>query len=367
LNDNKINDVLGNILNETETKNSELRQKERELWQESVELKYENLKKKKEEEEHVKSINLDLSTREEHIKKAQQDSKEYLEQAKHAIPFINDDFKKAVPFFGQNLILLAAKTGDGKSTTAANIAYNCILQCKKVLIITNEEKVPDVYNRITCLIKGWAYVNHDQFTEEQKNAFHDYMPILSNKVMVIDDNYRGKSGQTTTIEGVTALLDSLITNETDYDAIVLDYYQNVSRSIKHPYIKNWEIQEQLAGYLDQFKNKYLAPIVILAQLKTESEKKITFKEALEGRKIILEKASCAIKMIADRENFRTEWQIMKSRFNTAVGSSIFTGFDKGKYVRYTTEFRNQAELKKQARESGALLSKTFKGKKNEEE
>ncbi len=363
-NDNKINDVLGNILNEAEIKNTELRKKERELWEESVKNKYENLKRKKEEENYVKSIDLNPNNCEAHIEKAIRDNEEYLIQAKNAMVFINDDFKQAIPFFGKNLILLAAKTGKGKSTTVANIAYQSLLRGKRVLVITNEEAVSDVYNRVTCLFKGWAYVNHDQFTDEQRHTFGEYIRLLSTRMTVIDDSFNGSTGQTTTLEGITALLESLIIKQNKFDTILIDYYQKASRSIKNPDLDEYKVQAKLAYYLDGFKNRYLAPIVLFAQLKTEDDKKTSFQEAIGGRKVILDVATCAVKIITDTENLKTEWKIEKSRFSSSNGKSIFTGFDRGKFVQYTNEFRNKTELRKQEIESRELLSKVFKPNEN---
>ena len=172
--------------------------------------------------------------------------------------------------------------------------------------------------------------------------------------VVIDDHYQSKGGQTTTLEGVKAIFNSLKKTKTQYTAIIFDYFQNVVKSNERPWLKNWQVQEELAKFLDTFKNDYLAPIVILSQLK--EGKDLAFKEAIEGRKSILNVSTCAMQVTAEREYKRTAFKIHKSRFTSAIGETIYVGFDKGKYVDYTPEFKNQVELEITRKEQQNLLS-----------
>lgn len=329
--------------------------------------------------EVAKSINYGAMSDAE-IDKTQKDNAEYMMAARNKMCFINERFDKAVPFFRKNLILIGGKTGDGKSTTVANIIRETIARVNKetgkrrrVLVITNEEKSEDVFNRVTCLIKGWTYTNHDKFNDEQVATFNQFIKHLSKDGMltVIDNNYGGAMGTTTTLEGICQIFDNLIANGEYYDVVILDYYQKVQESRKYPSMNEWEVQAALANKLDGYKNVYPAPIVVLAQVTPpDAENRTPFKSRIEGRKVILNVCTCCLEMVANREELSTEWWIHKSRFNESVGQKITTGYDKGRFVIHTDEFKESVARMKAAREKAEFdknvkMPETKEGEKDE--
>ena len=257
-----------------------------------------------------------------------------------------------VPYFRKNLILVGGDTGDGKSTAVANIIYSTMSKVNpatgkpgRVLVLTNEEKPEDFYNRVTCLMKEWKYVNHDQFNEEQRTAFRKYLPMLAKggRLTIIGDHYEGIDGWTTTIEGIEMIFNNLLKNGVIYDAVIIDYYQNVTKSKQDPKLDEFMCQRKFANMLDQMKLKYPAPIILMAQMKRlENEDDTTpFNVRLKGAKIICDKATLITEIIPDRERLRSRWKIHKSRFTEAVGQSMFTGFDRGKFVPYDDGFKQR--------------------------
>lgn len=346
---------------EKEKKRKEVADKELILKERRVNNELERIVKNDKELELAKSTSYGVIT-DEQISQIQKDSREYIEAARRRMLFINNTFDGVIPYFRKNLILIGGKTGEGKSTTVANIVATTIKQTNvstgkrcKALVITNEEKTEDVYNRITCFAKGWHYVNHDKFTDEQIKIFENYIPILAKDgwLKVIDDSHGSTpdapiTGVTTSLEGIQGIFDGLIKDGVHYDVVIIDYYQNVNKSKKNPGLANWQVQEQLAALLDQYKNIYPAPIVLMAQVSPPNEDNtVPFKVRIEGRKSILNVCTACVEMIADRENLRTEWFIHKSRFNESVGTSILTGYDKGRFVPYNPEFQNKVTLMKE--------------------
>lgn len=296
----------------------------------------------------------------EQIRRIIDDNNEYMEAAKNKMMFVDHVFDKVAPFFRKNIILVGGSTGDGKSTTVSNIVRSTISQrnketgkAKKVLVITNEQLSEDFYNSITCQIKGWEYNNHNEFTEEQKETFQKFIQFLaeSGTVTVVDDNYNGSSGNTTTIEGIRNIFDDLIAKKQFYDVVLIDYYQNITISTLNPKLNEYEVQRAFCNALDQYKNTYPAPIVLMAQVKPLDKEETPFKFRMEGTKKIMNVATCVFEIIADRENFRTEWIAHKSRFQKGiVGHSYYVGYENGQFVPYGDEFKKKVAVIQERRQ-----------------
>ena len=313
--------------------------KEKELKQARIDFDYE----KKTEVEHNKKILSGLNLEdysEERVEQLTTSLDEYLENCKSCKVFINDAFRGFVPFFRKNIILMGAVSGAGKSTTTANIALATIAQGEKCLVLTNEEAPEDVYGRVVALIKGWSYTKHENFSEEQKKVTLEMIKVLSQKLIVVDPNYMGMKDVTNSVEGITDLLDTVLRNKNKFGCIIIDYYQNIRFSKLNPNLEKHVVLDRVSGYLDNFKNQYTAPVVLLSQLNPPGKKdaQIDFVERIGGRKIIYDRCTTAIEIKAIRDKGLTEFIFHKSRFNDCVGKSIMCGFDKGRYVKYDADY-----------------------------
>jgi len=319
------------------------------------------------------------------IKDLQNEQKDYIAAAQDIMQFINQGFGTIVPFFRNNLILIGAKTGDGKSTAVANIVFSVLRQKSKrtgkygrALVLSNEENVGDVYSRIIAMGKGWPYSSHDKFTTEQAEAFAEGIEILgkNGKLMVVKDNHNGAKGVTTTPEGIRDMFDNLIANKVWYDVVIIDYYQNVKESKDDPKLDIYSCQAKFCEVLDHYKNIYPAPIVLLAQMEptVESNKK-PYDLRIQGRKLIVNKATCILEMVKNKETYTTDFIVQKNRFNgDSVNEIIKAGFDKGRYVENSDEFKAKVQVWKDRKaeaelnkELGADLKQRMEQEREEEE
>ena len=284
----------------------------------------------------IRDSNFGTQTPEE-IEQIVRNNTEYIEAAKNKMGFIFDNkqskeaqdisFDKVVPFFRKNIILIGAPSGEGKSTAVANITFFLLQQKNpatgkpaRILVLTNEEKTEDIYNRITCLFAGEKYSNHDTLTPEQLARFNKAIPALATRITVIDQFHNGAHGVTTSLEGLEAVFENLLAKGEKYDAILLDYYQNICISKKNPHLSEYDVQARLTRMLDNYKNIYPAPIVVFAQLNPPAEENENYFPAkLQGRKLIINVATCVMEMIVDKKNRVTQWKVWKSRFNDCVG------------------------------------------------
>lgn len=310
----------------------------------------------------------------ERVAELARESTEYIESASTPMMFISPVFDGKIPFFAKSLILIGAKTGEGKSTCVANIVRNIIAEInpatgktRRCLVITNEENIVDFYNRVTCLIKGWHYVNHDKFTEEQKKTFEQFIKILSSdgRLTVVDDTHVTANGETadgltTTVEGIDTIFKNLIRDEEYYDVVLIDYYQGITESTKDPMLDEFKVQAKLTHVLEKYRKIYPAPIILMAQVNPpEDERMSPFQTRIQGRKLICTKATVIVEMIAHRSNLMTEWYFHKGRFSEATGTSVETGYNNGEFVEYTNEFKaevagmkERAAAKKQDKDIG---------------
>lgn len=357
-------DKLINPLNEAHERHRRLQEKRTDVMERELEIKHRKLKDNLEMEDAFENFDVSAGIKEEYAKLAIE-NEEYVKLARHAKVFLNlDVFKDKIPLFPRNIIYLSAETGTGKSTTVANLAYSYLKgQSKKILIMTNEENPSDILNRIVFLNQGWVYNNHEDITDEQLEVCKKYYAALAERVHIVHDQSNGVGGTTTTLEGIQSVCKSLKkkcdNGEAPYDLIMLDYIQKVEDSTKF-HDASWVILKKTMYSLDNFKNIYPSPIVVLGQQKTDSTGEKAYKEKIEGWKGISNVATTVIEIKVDRENLRTEWVIRKNRFKGAVGESVFTGYDKGKYIEYTPDFANKTEITKEKKKHSSLLGSVFK-------
>jgi len=351
-------------------KQSEIYERKQVIEDKKTSIEFDRLKKL--EEEAIALTNASFgSYTEAYVDRLQRDSDDYIEASKTPIPFINACFDKKVPFFRKNLILIGAESGHGKSTAVANI-INGLLPYHdpntgkpgRVLVITNEEKPEDVFHRVTCLNHGWSYSNHSDMSDEQRAVLSKTLGpmIRSGKILAVDSGFLpGVDRLTTSVEGIETIFDKLIENKDFYSAVIIDYYQNITSSKKNPNMSSILVQELICSMLDHYKNEYPAPIVVMTQLhNNKDDESVAFAERIKGRRIIYDKCTFAMEIIPKHKSSKTEWVIHKARFGAEfIGKKLTTGYEKGKFVEYTEEFKHQADIKEERENKAEEFGNVF--------
>jgi len=338
----KTPEDLVNLINSAGTKQDELFEKKRVIEEFRIETTYKEISEVKKDLGDLKSLTFDINNTGPMLRSIES-GRQYMNAAGKRLRFVNDDFNGKVPFFQKNLLFFGAYSGDGKSTLTANICFDLVSQGKKVLVISNEELAYDVLNRVTCLGKGWAYTDHEKFTDAQKNILDESAVGLASRMYVVDNDYPGSNGYlTTSYEGVTSILEGIHSQSMKYDAIIIDYYQNISMMKSDPKADIYRTQAKFVKYIDQFKNRYPAPIILMGQLAPlTQENPLPFKQRIEGSKSVFNVATFAAEVRADKKGLRTEWTFHKTRFGECQGQSMYTGWDRGRYVPYDDEFKKK--------------------------
>ncbi len=268
----------------------------------------------------------------EHMERMFRSIASYNRMLKEKITFINPALTKAIPFTRENLYLICAYTGSGKSTIAANISYPLWQEQKKVLIISNEESEQDVLFRIACLHLGYNFNDYKKgimpLTLQKQilllfNQIKDYVKVL-------DVNY--KEGLTTKLEGIKSALNAVKKNA-GYSCVLIDYYQLIQYSIEDKTKGRYDVLNDLRIYLGQYIKSSDIPVVLFAQLHSFGKRaNPDLDSRIKECPSIIEPSTVIIEAIPDFENQVTDFRIAKDRFGLQ-GHRIQCGFDKGRFVQ----------------------------------
>lgn len=262
----------------------------------------------------------------------------YNRMLKEKITFINEDLTKVIPFTRENLYLIAAFTGSGKSTICANVSFPLYQQGKKTLVISNEESQQDVLFRIAALELGYnfnAYKKGNMPIEQQKEVIKLF-PKISQYVKVLDVNY--KDGLTTKLEGVMNAL--IAVQKADYSCVMIDYFQLIKYSINKPQANTYEVLNDFRTWLGRYIKDSNIPVVLFAQLHSLGKRSKDIDTRIKDCPSVTETATVIIEAIPDFEAHKTDFIIVKDRFGLQ-GKRVEAGFDKGRFVPYSEEFKKK--------------------------
>ena len=269
------------------------------------------------------------------IKEMYTDIANYNRMIQERVTFINPALTAAVPFTRENLYLICAYTGNGKSTIAANISRPLWKEGKKVLVIANEESKQDVLFRIASLELGYNFNDYKKGTmpmAHQKECAKLF-PDISKYVKVLDVTY--KNGLTTKFEGIKNALEAV--KKSDYSAVMIDYFQLIRYKVGDPQASTYKVLDDLRIYIGKYIKESNIPVVLFAQLHSMAKRNnVELDSRIKECPGIIEPSTVILEVIPDFENKTTSFVIKKDRFGFQ-GMRIECAFDRGKYVEITPE------------------------------
>lgn len=335
---------------------SEMKKKEMAVRHSKIEKDFKSLEESKKKQEDLKKLDLFTATPE-FLKTLQKNSKAQFENAKKKLRILSEvpELSDVVPFQGEEMILIGARTGTGKTTSCVNITHSLMMQGKRPLVITNEESATSFINKLSSLFIGKRYAKIDQMDDETKNRFVDLVPKIASRISVIDADYAVDNGLqipklTNTIEGLETIVDNLINDYKNsgrlYDAVIIDYYQKFNSSSADPKLGPFECQSKAAELLEKLRIGYPAPIVVFAQVDKDTKESSPFEQRIQGRKIIVNFATVIIEMIVDKKMKTAKFEFHKGRNMDFPDEDILCGWRGGKYVRYDEAFIREVASQK---------------------
>jgi len=247
---------------------------------------------------------------------------------------INEKVSKIITLAKNQLVILAAQVGHGKSAVAANIAYSLWQQGKKVLLVTTEEKRSAFEHRLVRLKSGINSAKAAQgllkLSDEEILTVAEILQEIPNFVRVIDKDWvPGKPEFLTTVDGFQFLWEQEVTAG-KYDAIVIDYYQNVCGHSEASGSEHWQNQMRFGEFLEVQKGiSGMAPIFLLAQVRPPAKNlaDVHVKDRLWGAQSIAFRAGQMVELVVDWDRFLTTFFVWKSRDDNNSRSKVTCGYD----------------------------------------
>lgn len=299
----------------------------------------------------VDNVKLDVSLDEldsfgdkESIKEMFNSVKDYNQMLDEKITFINRALTAAVPFTRENLYLMCGYSGNGKSTIAANISYALYKEQKKTLVVSNEEPKQDIIYRVACLELGYNFNDYKKglMPKSQQVECMKLYPDICKYVKVIDVNYN--NGITFTLEGIKNILAAVKT--ADYSAVMIDYFQQIKKSVSNPGRKGLDVLTDLRMWLGKYIRESNIPVVLFAQLHSLGKRNnVELDSRIKDCPSVYETSTVVVEIVPDFESKTTKFLIKKDRFGYQ-GMKIECAFDKGRYVEITAEHLEKIKQQK---------------------
>lgn len=244
------------------------------------------------------------------------------------VPFITKSFMPGL-WLGQGLIVVGAKSGRAKSTTASNVLAGFLRSVpdKSAIVISNEEASDAIYERTACVL---LEVDYQSFFRGQldvrteKGVEECVVKFIIPRVEVVEEGTYDMSY----IDDVQSVLETAAIDKVGL--VLIDYLQCITQSRSQPDSEAFQISKRLGLYLKDYGKKNGVPVVCFAQLGPGVEGSTMF-ERVQNDKTFCNHSFLAIEVEPDFETLTTKFKIHKDRFFGHTGKEVTCAFKGGRY------------------------------------
>lgn len=245
------------------------------------------------------------------------------------VPFISKSFLPGL-WLSQGLILVGAKSGRAKSTTASNVLAGFLRSVpdKTAFVISNEEATDAVYERTACVLLELSYIDlsKGQLSPKEERLVEECIADeIIKRVEVVED---GKFNMSY-LDDVQSVLETAAVD--GVGLVVVDYLQCITQSRAEPDLEAFQISKKLGFYLKEYGRANGVPVVTFVQLNAASDG-ADFAGRVQNDKTIFNHAFLAIEIEPDFETLTTKFKIHKDRFFGHTGKEVQMEFKGGRYV-----------------------------------
>lgn len=245
------------------------------------------------------------------------------------IPFISESFMPGM-WLSQGLIVVGAKSGRAKSTTASNIISGFLQSVpdKSAIVISNEEATDAIYERAACILQEMSYQDFYRGslgTRAEQIIRQTVIDSIAPRVEVVEDGKYDMSY----IDDVQSVLETAAHDKVGL--VVVDYLQCITQCRQDPQMEAFQISKKLGFYLKDYGKQYGVPVVCFVQLK-DGVDGADFGSRIQNDKTILNHSFLAVEIEPDFETLTTKFKIHKDRFFGSTGKEVVCDFVGGRYV-----------------------------------
>lgn len=244
------------------------------------------------------------------------------------VPFISKSFLPGL-WLSQGLIVVGAKSGRAKSTTASNVLAGFLRSVpdKTAIIVSNEEATDAIYERTACVLLEMNYIEmaKGSLSPKEESAIEQCISeFIIPRVEVVEDGKFDMSYE----EDVVSVLETAAHDKVGL--VIVDYHQCITQSRLKPESESFQVSKRLGIYLKDYGKRYGVPVIDFVQLSSGAEG-ADFAARVQNDKTLFNHAFLAVEIEPDFETLTTKFKVHKDRFFGHTGKEVVMDFKGGRY------------------------------------